>query len=244
MFVLLLKDKLRKLISHLGIDFTQNLKYDRITHQIIKQTMSGGGIGIDVGCHKGEILDQMIKYSPHVAHFGFEPLPHMYEQLQKKYGKLCNILPYALSDATGTTVFNFVKNAPSYSGIQERKYDIANPIIEKIDVALRRMDDVIDPNLKISLIKIDVEGAELGVLKGGISTIKRHKPVVLFEFGLGASDMYGTTPNDIFDYFNTLDYNIFLLEDYVTQKPFLTVEGLQKAYHDAGEFYFVAASTI
>ena len=37
------------------------------------------------------------------------------------------------------------------------------------------------PELTIGLIKIDVEGNEENVLKGGLKTIVKHKPVILFE---------------------------------------------------------------
>lgn len=44
-----------------------------------------------------------------------------------------------------------------------------------------------------------MEGAELQVLRGGRDLIRRCKPVIVFEHGLGAADYYGTTPEDVFD---------------------------------------------
>lgn len=59
-------------------------------------------------------------------HFGFEPIPSLYRQLKQKFSKAATILPYALSDKKGTTTFNYVKNAPAYSGINKRTYEVAN----------------------------------------------------------------------------------------------------------------------
>ena len=36
-------------------------------------------------------------------------------------------------------------------------------------------------NKKISLIKINLEGNELGILKGMVKTIKQHQPVLIFH---------------------------------------------------------------
>lgn len=44
--------------------------------------------------------------------------------------------------------------------------------IEKINVEVRRLDEVIPPSLPIRLIKIDVEGGELDVLKGANQVLK------------------------------------------------------------------------
>jgi hypothetical protein len=49
------------------------------------------------------------------------------------------------------------------------------------------------------LIKIDVEGAEREVLEGAIRTITKHRPIVIFEHGRGASARYGTQPRHIYE---------------------------------------------
>jgi len=45
---------------------------------------------------------------------------------------------------------------------------------------------------KIDLVKIDVEGAELDVLKGSTKILKRHKPILLVEIHFGCSWNPGT----------------------------------------------------
>jgi hypothetical protein len=51
---------------------------------------------------------------------------------------------------------------------------------ELIDIKLNKLDDVVDDN-QIGLIKIDVEGHELAVIKGGRNIIFNQKPLILFE---------------------------------------------------------------
>ncbi len=240
MIVVLAKDKIRKVLQWMGLHLTTNLKYDHYTTRIIKDALVDGGICVDVGCHKGEVFDDFIKYAPTNAHYGFEPIPAFYNKLKSRYGSQHHIFPYALAAQDGQATFQYVKNAPAYSGLRKRKYDIADPEIIEIPVAIKKLDDIVPKDEIIKLIKIDVEGAELGVLQGGRSTIVRCRPVVLFEFGLGASDAYDTTPQDIYGYFTSAQYNLFPLLQYHKKAAPLDLAALEKSYSLEGEFFYVA----
>ena len=161
-------------------------------------------------------------------------------KLQQKFSDRANIYPYALAEKSGNSTFNWVKNAPAYSGLKKRKYDISNPKIEKIDVEIRTLNEIIPDDVKIDFIKIDVEGAELGVLKGA-SRVLQNQPTVLFEFGLGASDYYNTQPEDIFKLFNNHQLNIYTLDDYVHNKMPLTLQRFKDYYSNNTEYYFIAS---
>ena len=60
---------------------------------------------------------------------------------------------------------------------------------------------------KISLIKIDVEGYELNVIKGGLKTIERDSPLILFEYNRQTS-RFNYTKEDLFGYLEGLNYYI------------------------------------
>jgi len=236
-----MKGTIRAGLHLLHLDLTKNLEYDRLTKKVIKKAVQQNFNTIDVGCHKGEILDELLKCSPNGKHFGFEPIPDLYKKLKTKYKSKAQIYPYALSDKEGKTIFNFVKNAPAYSGIKKRDYAIENPDIEKIEVDLKMLDNVIPPELKIHLIKIDVEGAELAVLMGAKKLIKKNKPVVIFECGLGASEYYNTTPELVFDFFQKeVAMNLFTLKDWLKGKMSLNKENFINLYNKNKEYYFIA----
>ena len=193
-----LKNIIKELLILLRLDVTKNLKYDRLTRIILKSYLKRGFNCVDVGCHKGEILNYMLKYSPDGKHYGFEPIPYLFKELKTKYENQASIYPYALSDTSGETTFHLVKNAPAYSGIKKRQYNVAMPQIEEIIVELKTLDDIVGPDVEIHLIKIDVEGAEFGVLKGATNILKNYTPLIIFECGIGASEFYGTTPSDLY----------------------------------------------
>ena len=72
-----------------------------------------------------------------------------------------------------------------------------------------RLPDGVHP----AFVKIDVEGAEEEVLLGALETLRRHRPLVAFEHGLGSADVYGTTPDRIHDLLcGQLGYEIYGLD--------------------------------
>lgn len=239
------KSWLRSIFYWMRWDITQNMKYDRLTEKIISTTLNGSLSGIDVGCHKGEIFRHFIRSAPFAKHYGFEPLPHLYAILQQQFGHYHNIYPYALSDSIGHQSFQYVENAPAYSGLRKRTYDIKNPKIKEIEVDLVTLDSIIGEDIQnVKLLKIDVEGAEYFVIKGALRLIARCKPIILFEFGKGASDAYDVTPQMMYELIHKADYNIYTLNDYVFQKPPLDIALLSDFYHEEMEYFYVAVPKI
>jgi FkbM family methyltransferase len=236
-----LKDLIRSILSFLHLDLTKNLEYDRLTKKIMQGYLKKDSNCIDIGCHKGEILELILKYSPDGEHYAFEPIPLLFDQIKSKYASKANVFPFALAAKEGITNFHYVKNAPAYSGLKKRRYEVKNPDIEEIKVELRRLDDIIPDTTSIDLIKIDVEGAEYGVLQGAVETLKRNKPLVIFEFGLGASDFYNTTPKDIYTLLvNEVGLKIYTLTDWLQKGQSLTIGEFSKHFNSNGEYYFVA----
>ena len=237
----LIKDTIRKSLNALHLDLTKNLKYDRLTKAVIAKALNADSNAIDVGCHKGEILDLILKYAPEGKHFAFEPIPDFYHALKARYGVRCIVYPFALADNRGETTFNYVRNAPAYSGLKKRKYATATPDVEEIRVTIETLDNVIPPATKIDFIKIDVEGGEFGVLKGAKDLLNRCRPVVVFECGLGASEFYGTSPEMLFDFLiGECRYQIFSLSAWLSDKASYSREEFSECYNKNTEYYFVA----
>lgn len=235
------KTLVKKGLSHLHIDITRNMQYDRLTWRIMEQTIKADSNCIDIGCHKGEVLSRMVKLAPEGYHFAFEPIPYFFDRLKKRFNGRVSIFPYALSVNQGTAGFQYVKNAPAYSGLKTRKYSIKNPEIEEIEVEIMRLDDMIPETLPIHFIKIDVEGGEFDVLKGARNIIRKFKPVVVFESGLGASEFYGVDPVELFSFFHDeMNCQVSLLKDYLGKKPPLQKEKFLEVYRSEKEYYFVS----
>lgn len=237
----LIKDALREVLISLRLDLTKNLKYDRLTREILKKSIKKDSNCIDIGSHKGEILDLMLKYAPEGKHYAFEPIPFYFTELEKKYRKKATILPYGLSNESGESTFQFVKNAPAYSGIKRRRYDIANPIIEEINIELKTLDEIIPSDERIHIMKIDVEGGEFNVLKGAVNLLKSNKPIIIFEYGQGASEYYGTKSIDLFNFITSeIGLRIYTLQSFLKNQKPITQQEFEHYFNSNEEYYFIA----
>jgi FkbM family methyltransferase len=237
-----MKALLKKLIKLSPIPLTQNHRYDLQTKKIMRQILGPESNTIDVGCHKGEVLEWMLQLAPRGQHFGFEPIPDLFVALSDKYlgTPNCHIVEVALSDQIGRTSFNYVTTNPAYSGIRRRRYDREGEKDTQIEVQLNTLDNLIDPQTRIRLIKIDVEGAEWQVLNGAKNLILRDKPYIVFEHGLGASDIYGTKPGHIFSFFEEMGMQLSTLGGFLDRKQVLTSAAFTKLYDTSKEYYFIA----
>ncbi|MEO6132948.1 MAG: FkbM family methyltransferase [Saprospiraceae bacterium] len=194
---------------------TVNERYDRQTKAVLKKVCKPDSICIDIGSYQGEILSLMQKYAPKGHHLAFEPIPAQYEQLRKKYSSTATIYPFALADDNSETTFNHVLSNPTYSGLKQRTYK-GQENIEVIRVQVRQLDSVISNEIPVRVIKIDVEGGEYDVLKGGMRTLKKWRPYLIFEHGIGGADKYGVSPGDLYRFLvKELGYSICLMEDFL-----------------------------
>lgn len=235
-----MKKLLRDLLWFLRLDITRNLRYDRLTYRIIKKVLKPTDVCVDVGAHKGEVLDWMLECVPQGKIIAFEPIPALSGKLKEKYTKLVDVQQVALNDSSGFADFQLVKNDPAYSGFRKRSYKTETPEIETLRVKTETLDSFFHQGNYPSLIKIDVEGAELQVLKGCKQIIEHASPVILFEFGLGAADHYGTTPGEMFNLFHSYSFVISTLKAYLNNEKPLDIETFTRFFNQNTEYYFVA----
>lgn len=96
-----------------------------------------------------------------------------------------HLMPYGLSDRETSSHLNIpVQGGIPYAGwasLEERNLAFADTYLQ-VPVHLQRLDD--QPFAQtgpVDLIKIDVEGHELEVIRGGLETIRRNHPVLIIE---------------------------------------------------------------
>jgi FkbM family methyltransferase len=124
-------------------------------------------------------------YGPVVS---FEPVFFEIANLNLKSNDLKNKVsmhPCALSDTIGEKIEMYLpkpveNNMINYGGttmFPNEHHDMNSTITAITDT----LDNVYKGTP--SIIKMDVEGAEMNVLRGSISILKKHKPVLLIEIG-------------------------------------------------------------
>jgi len=221
-----------------------NTLYDRQTEAVMERVLERGSCCVDVGCHQGAIMDVMLRLAPKGTHYGFEPLPHLFAGLREKYAAMPNVILHerALSDAPGTATFQHVVTNPGYSGLLRRRYDRPHEEVVEIHVTLARMDDLLPADATIRVLKVDVEGAEMQVFRGAIEMLRRSRPFIVFEHGLGAADFYGTRPEQVFDLLSGCGLRVSLMKDWLDSggSRTLTRGDFAREFDTGSNYYFLA----
>jgi FkbM family methyltransferase len=87
--------------------------------------------------------------------------------------------------------------------LNDLNYGVAH-LVEGDEIDVITLDSIRLQN--VGFIKIDAEGMEYNILKGGLKILNRFKPVMYIEINEGALNRYGNTPNDIYTLLKDLGY--------------------------------------
>jgi FkbM family methyltransferase len=134
---------------------------------------------VDVGANRGVYTYYLARHSTHV--YAYEPHPKMFRILSRSAkGRNVTVSPAALSNVGGAgTLVIPVRADGSYSNQRATLRQDLHSNSRACSVSTRRLDD--EEVGRPGFIKIDVEGAELNVLRGAEETLREHKPVLLIE---------------------------------------------------------------
>lgn len=170
---------------------------------------------LDIGANRGVYSYWMSKKAGKKGKvLAFEPQPELVPFLRdlKKSFRLDNlqIVETALSDQVGKG--RMIRSEVGSGGAHLKSESMANPRpdekIEAFEVPKTRLDTFFQKMRlpEISFIKCDVEGHELSVFKGAQNTIRKHHPVLLFEYYHKEAQR-----GEVFSFLEGLGYNGFYL---------------------------------
>lgn len=217
--------------------------YDAQTTAIMQRTLKRNSVTIDVGAHVGSVLSEMVRCAPEGRHFAFEPIPACYAKLQKRFARTpgVELFQHALAEHAGSSTFQHVVSRPTYSGLRRRRYDRPNEQVVPIEVECARLDDVIPATVKVDFVKVDVEGGEYGVFRGGLETLRRSRPIVVFEHGLGGADHYDVEPEQVFDLLHAdCGLTLSLMQRFLAGDGALSRAEFADEFRSGRNYYFVA----
>lgn len=196
------------------------------TTEFLQKNLKDGDVYIDIGANVGTTT---LVAASVVGNSGivlcFEPNKRTYKALTEniKINKFNNILSKqcALGDSNGVVYFSSGDNDDMNRITEDR---IGNT------VQLATLDSYTQHLNKIRLIKIDVEGYELRVLRGAILTLAKTD-IVLFESIEKNAQNYGFRIRDILDFFQSHNFRIMDMS-------------LGSEYHDDENFFLYPANLV
>jgi len=156
----------------------------------VAHLVQDGDTIIDIGANVGAFTQIVLDELPNCKAYLFEPVPKYYSFCRNKFSKNKNITVenYALSDENGPGVIYADKTNLGWNTLIKEK---TTKNMVPIDIKKITFDEYWgNKSGKISLMKIDVEGAEFSVLKGMKKTLKKldKKPHLLLEVGWGKNN--------------------------------------------------------
>ena len=173
---------------------------------LLKRLLEPGDTCVDVGAHIGYVALVAAKYGRRVL--AVEPGPTTYRRLQRnltlnpRLASKVVSLPMALADHAGTMTLLDSERQPNRASLAYRPLDA-----REVQVEVRTLDQVVAEHRdRVSFLKIDVEGAELDVLRGGEATLRQQRPLVLCELNEDLQAAFGRTCRDIIGFFEALGY--------------------------------------
>ncbi len=95
---------------------------------------------------------------------------------------------------------------------------VSNPNVETVAHAPVRVERLDDARLdRVDVIKLDVEGSELRVLRGARATLEQHRPILQLELEERALSVQGTTREEVVDFLGRLDYVVYVFDEATAQ---------------------------
>jgi FkbM family methyltransferase len=155
------------------------MNWDELIKEMFIKNHFTDGTYCDVGACRGEYTKLFKSLSTDGGKvFAFEINPKNIEQISHLKSENCIIENKAVCDSDnqeivvyGNTEDDYQSNILGY----DVGYKVQNEMAKVTGISL----DTYFRNIKVDFLKIDVEGAELQVIKGGINTIKNCKVVII-----------------------------------------------------------------
>lgn len=185
---------------------------------------------VDIGAYIGEVFTKLLE-SPKIklreAHL-IEPNPESYQKLQEavKASKLssCNTYHIAISNNPGTATFKSAK-----SMTKRIRVDISSESASNLfETECRKLDDIAElfTDGRAHLMKLDVEGEELDVLKSAEQLLKEQRIDVLYvEVGLNRAGTQQTYFGDLDAVLQSYGYRVFKIyeqkNEWIDDSPLL-----------------------
>jgi FkbM family methyltransferase len=181
-------------------------------------------ISVDVGSGFGVYAAIMLLYSRQVL--AFEPNPRRYELLRRSFAPSIAVKNCALSDRVGPATLRVpVVAGRAFVGrasIETENGFGGHSRAEAVAVETRTLDSFALG--AVGLIKIDVEGHELAVLRGARETLLRNRPNLIIE---SERRHHPDCPDRMFEVLASLGYRGFFLLD----GRLVAVDGFDRRTH-------------
>jgi FkbM family methyltransferase len=159
------------------------LRDQRAEFGVIRRHLRPGDIACDIGANKGSFIYWLSWWVHHGRVVAFEPQP----ELARDLVNICRVIGLSNVKVEAKAVYSHAGNQDLFlpdghqPGASLNRKALEGGSFTTLSVPLVSLDEYFDENDKVTLLKIDVEGAEFGVFKGAKRILRQHAPLLVFE---------------------------------------------------------------
>jgi FkbM family methyltransferase len=180
-------------------------EYEPEKMEAVRALVRPGMRFVDVGANKGDF--SLLAASLGAEVVCFEPEPSNCEWIRRSIALnrySIRVLEAAASDQNGRAQLHL----GSKSGWHSLLHGLPNRACRAVEVETRTLDSIFD-NQFVDVIKIDVEGAEMRVLRGAEATLRRNSKIVLL---LDLHPQFGVNVKEVVAFLRGLGFSFFRME--------------------------------
>ncbi|MBE2225377.1 MAG: FkbM family methyltransferase, partial [Anaerolineae bacterium] len=183
-----------------------------VAHQI-EALLKPGMTFVDAGANIGfftMLAASLVQEEGQV--FAFEPNPDNCELIRKSIEKnqFNNVHVYQNALAEAKQTFDFSVDISNGRLLHESH---TNNELVNYEVQAITLDETLADLSQLDVIKMDIEGAEPRAWQGMVETIKKHRPIVIFEFAPSAIQLTSQVKPEEFLTTIQQNYDLFILQD-------------------------------
>ncbi len=160
-----------------GTELTGMLANNLATEKLRNALCQDGMIFVDVGCHIGSVINGVRLNSKPSRIIAVEAIPEKARALEHRFPD-AEIHCCAVGPEEGEVEFSIPDAESGYASLDPALRSRKD--VRLIKVPMRRLDDIL-PHHNIDVMKIDIEGAELGALLGAEQVVSTSRPTIIFE---------------------------------------------------------------
>jgi FkbM family methyltransferase len=182
------------------------LRDSRAEFGAIWRHLRPGDIACDIGANKGSFIYWLSWWVRDGRVVAFEPQPELARALVNncRVIGLCNVTVEAKAVYSHSGDQDLFMPAGHQPGASLHREGLQGENVTALSVPLVALDEYFGASDRVALLKIDVEGAELGVLKGAQRILRQHAPLLVFE--CENRHLAPGNVQEIFSYLNDLGY--------------------------------------
>src|SRR3989344_1347789 len=186
--------------------------YEKETYDLFKRIIKPGMVVVDVGAHIGyftRLFSKLVGNRGKI--YAFEPDPENFGLLEKNTRRLKNVTTCKAAVSYAKKTMNFYRSEKtgchSLVPDEARQREVISVESVELDAFLVEKGET-----RVDLIKMDIEGGEMGAIRGARKTLSAPSICLVVEWNPSCPTQAGFSQDALFRELSSLGFKIFAIQ--------------------------------